>query len=72
MSIRIFTSILNKIMSICAVKPLRQMVACTIVEFANHLALVVCFRSHEKWVQREKYPSNHIPPKHKCPDYCGV
>ena len=29
---------------------------------AHHLALITCFISYEKWMQREKYPNNtHVP-----------
>ena len=32
------------------------------LDFADHLALIACFISYEKWVQREKYSSKARPP----------
>ena len=34
-------------------------------EYANHLSLIACFISSEKWVQRDKYPDNTSLPWQK-------
>ena len=56
MSQKTLTLMMNKIL-IHTPKIVRQITTAWF-ELANHLAVIVCFISYEKWVQRDKYLNN--------------